>query len=249
MGTRLDNATRLYMEGIRDGDISAIDRYTGDRYTQHSTGVPDGQEGFKAFFRDFLERNPKRDIRIVRGWEDGEYVFVQAYQSLNDGEFEYVTTDFFHTDAQGRIIEHWDVISELGGPGAIDGATAITDLHATEANKRVVQDMLRGCLFPSARAERIADWVAEDIVQHNPDVPDGRAAFAAFAQDADRPLVYDDIVLCAGRGNFVATMSRARLSDQPLCWMDIFRLEDGRVVEHWDNSEPAGTSTVNGGKF
>ena len=103
MGKR-ENAIGLYMDGIRDGNPrEAVARYTGDRYTQHSTGVADGQEGFIAFFEPFIARNPKRDIEIVRGIEDGRYVFVQAFQSLNDGEAQWVTTDLFDTDEEGTL--------------------------------------------------------------------------------------------------------------------------------------------------
>ncbi|MDJ0770472.1 MAG: hypothetical protein QNJ12_16890 [Ilumatobacter sp.] len=74
MGRKLDNAMGLYLEGIRDGDVRpAVERYTGDRYTQHSTGVRDGVEGFVEFFEPFVERTPSRDIRIIRAIEDGRY--------------------------------------------------------------------------------------------------------------------------------------------------------------------------------
>ncbi|WP_256369376.1 hypothetical protein [Tenacibaculum sp. M341] len=44
MSKKLENAKGLYLDGIRDGKIhEAINKYTGDRYTQHSTGVKDGQ--------------------------------------------------------------------------------------------------------------------------------------------------------------------------------------------------------------
>ena len=79
MTAKLDNVRALYMDGIRDGNArAAVEKYTGDRYTQHSTGVRDGVEGFVAFFEPFLERNPVRDIQIVRAIEDGAYVFVHA---------------------------------------------------------------------------------------------------------------------------------------------------------------------------
>ena len=67
MTQKLANATALYMEGIRDGDVrAAVEAYTGDRYTQHSTGVADGVEGFVEFFNPFVENNPVRDIQVVR---------------------------------------------------------------------------------------------------------------------------------------------------------------------------------------
>ena len=89
MTAKLDNAIALYMDGIRDGNArEAVTKYTGDRYTQHSTGVRDGVEGFVEFFEPFLERNPVRDIQIIRSFEDGQYVFLQAYQNLGNGEAE-----------------------------------------------------------------------------------------------------------------------------------------------------------------
>ncbi len=256
MGTRLDNATGLYMVGIRDGKPrQAVRDYTGARYTQHSTGVADGQEGFVAFFEDFIQRNPKRDIRIVRGFEDGQYVFVQAYQSLNDGEFEYVTTDFFDSDADGRIIEHWDVISEFAGPNPfgrtqIDGATEIVDLHKTEENKALVRAMISDCLMPGGRGEHIEEFISgETYIQHNKDAPDGLERFAELVRAENRPLNYLEVVLCVGSGNFVATLSRAEWQGAPYAQVDLFRIEGGLIVEHWDNVEPVPEDTGNSGKF
>ncbi|MGB7448599.1 MAG: nuclear transport factor 2 family protein, partial [Ornithinimicrobium sp.] len=117
MGTGLDSATNLYLQAIRDGDYeSAITTYAGDRYTQHSTPVRDGREGFIEFFEGFVRRNPVRDIQIVRSFQDGRYVFLHVLQSLNDGEFRYVTADIFDTDEAGLLIEHWDVIAQMTGP-------------------------------------------------------------------------------------------------------------------------------------
>ena len=72
---KLTHAKGLYLEGIRDGNMrEALSKHVGDRYTQHSTGVADGKEGFMAFFGPFLERTPVRDIQVVRAIEDGRYV-------------------------------------------------------------------------------------------------------------------------------------------------------------------------------
>jgi predicted SnoaL-like aldol condensation-catalyzing enzyme len=86
MTRKIDNAVALYMEGIRDGNArEAVTKYTGARCTQHSTGVRDGVEGFVEFFEPLLANNPERDIRIVRAIEDGDFVWMQASQSLNGG--------------------------------------------------------------------------------------------------------------------------------------------------------------------
>lgn len=59
MSKKIENAKKLYLEGIRDGKVrEAVTKYTGNRYTQHGTGVADGIEGFLAFFEPFVVRNP-----------------------------------------------------------------------------------------------------------------------------------------------------------------------------------------------
>ena len=68
MRTALENAKALYLTGIRDGrPREAAERYLGKRYTQHSTGVKDGPEGFIEFFEAFVARNPDREIEIGAG--------------------------------------------------------------------------------------------------------------------------------------------------------------------------------------
>jgi len=260
MNPKLENAQRLYMEGIRDGNArEAVTKYTGDRYTQHSTGVRDGVEGFVEFFEPFIERNPKRDIQIIRKWVDGQYVFIQAYQSLNDGESHWVTTDFFDTDENDRIIEHWDVIaaysdSTPSGHTSIDGPTEVTDLDKTEANKALVRNLIRDGLMRGGDPNKLSQYISEDqYIQHNSEVPDGLAHFQQLASAPNRALNYEEIVLLVGQGNFVATLSRTNWNDgktnQDYAQVDIFRIENGKVVEHWDNVEPVPDNDVNSGKF
>ena len=254
---RLAHAKALYLEGIRDGRIhEALEAHVGDRYIQHSTGVGNGKEGFIAFFESFVARNPKREIDIVRAFDDGRYVFVHAYQRLNDGAAEWVTMDMFDTDAEGRAIEHWDCIVPFRGPNPsgrtqVDGATEITDLDRTEANEATVRAMIRDLLMAGGDATKAADYVVEEYRQHNPEVPDGLAPFVALLTAPDRPLFYDEIVLCIARGNFVATLCKAHFGEQPYAQMDLYRLEDGKIVEHWDAAEPvpAPEDVVNAGKF
>ena len=103
MSQRLEYAKGLYLEGIRDVRArDAITKYSGARYTRHSTGVRDGVEGFVEFFEPFLARNPKRDIQILRALEDGRHLFLHVYQSLNDGENEWVTTAFLARTVRAR---------------------------------------------------------------------------------------------------------------------------------------------------
>jgi len=260
MGKKLANAKALYLEGIRDGNArAAVTKYTGSRYTQHSTGVRDGVEGFVEFFEPFIQRNPSRDIQIVRGLEDGQYVFIHAYQNINDGEAQWVTTDFFDTDENDKILEHWDVIAPFcdatpSGHTSVDGPTEVTDLEKTEENKALVRNLLQDALMEGGDPSNIPDYVSADqYIQHNRDVADGLDHFLKLATQPNPLLTYKEIVLLVGQGNFVATLCKANWNDgkvdQDYAQVDLFRIANGKVVEHWDNTEPVPEEDVNSGKF
>ncbi len=237
MSDKLNNAKALYLEGIRDGNArAAITKYTGDRYTQHSTGVADGVEGFVAFFEDFVERNPVRDIQIIRGLVDGPYVFVQALQDLNNGAVKWVTMDLFDTDQEDKIIEHWDVIApfaehSVSGNTQIDGPTEVLDLAQTGANKASVQAFV-DCVLLTGDGGSLEEFVATDCIQHNPEFADG---FAGFPPRSG--LHYQSLFKLIGQGNFVVTYCKASRSGDDYAVFDLYRLQEGMIVEHWCNAE------------
>lgn len=260
MNQKVKNAIALYLEGIRDGNPrEAVAKYTGDRYTQHSTGVKDGQAGFIEFFEPFIERNPIRDIQIIRSLVDGQYVFLQAYQSLNNGEAKWVTTDFFDTDANDKIVEHWDVIAEYcdqtpSGHTSVDGPTEVKDLDKTEENKALVLNLIKDALMEGGDPTNLDRYISKDqYIQHNKEVADGLEHFQQLATAPNRPLYYKEVVLVVGQGNFVATLCRANWKDEQIdqdyAQVDLFRIENGKVVEHWDNVEQVPEHSVNSGKF
>ena len=254
MNQKLANATGLYLEGIRDGNVrEAVETYTGDRYTQHSTGVADGVEGFVEFFEPFIERCPVRDIQVVRSIVDGDYVFVHVYQDINNGKARWVTTDLFDTDEDDRIVEHWDVISafadeSINGHTQVDGPTEIVDEHLTEPNKALVASFVDDVLM-NHRTDTIVDYLGDGFVQHNPDMPDGIEAFQQFMAGPGRDMIYRDVFKLIGQGNLVMVYSHVFFG-QELAVFDIFRVEAGKIVEHWDNMEPIPTGPQpNSGKF
>ncbi|WP_299475505.1 nuclear transport factor 2 family protein [uncultured Roseibium sp.] len=257
---KIHHATGLYMEGIRDGNVwEALNAHTGERYTQHSTGVGDGQQGFADFFGPFLERNPIRHIEVVRAIEDGPYVFLHVYQSLNNGESQWVTGDLFDTDKNDRVIEHWDVIQAFetetkSGRTMVDGATDIEDLEKTDSNKALVKGFCEVCLT-GGDFSRAAEFIsANEYLQHNPNAADGLDGFAAFASELatrGEAMRYWKVHKLIGQGNFVVTLSQVQMGQSHYCVFDIFRLKEGRIVEHWDVTEKilAPEDWNNQGKF
>ena len=253
---KLENAVSLYLEGIRDGKIDVIDHYTGDRYTQHSTGVADGLEGFKAFFKDFLERTSTRDIQVIRTIEDGNYIFVQVYQDIDNGAAKWVTMDLFDTDENDKIIEHWDVIAPYIEPGEtvsgndmILGAFEIRDRDKTEENKALVRSFLTE-VFQNKKHHLLDQFVSRDTyIEHNPHLPNGFETMESIL--ASQVFNYDFIFKVVGEGDHVAVLSKGVYDGEELCIFDLYRIENGRIVEHWDNMEPIPPRNewANSGKF
>ena len=257
MSGRLEHAKGLYLEGIRDGRArEAIAKHTGERYTQHSTGVKDGSEGFVEFFEPFIARNPKREIELVRAIEDGRYVFVHAFQSLNDGETQWVTTDLFDTNEDEKIIEHWDVISAFEGPGPaghtqVDGTTEISDLELTEYNKGRIR-LFMAEVLQNGDLDYFDDYVAEDLIQHAVGLEDGRAAMRNRIEDAhDAGVQCEFVFKLIGQGDFVVSYSKSVMDDDAVAVFNIWRLSEGKIVEHWSNVEtiPPRSEWANSGKF
>lgn len=254
MSEALDRAKALYLRAIRDGDYEwAINAYSGDRYTQHSTPVRDGREGFIEFFAGFVERNPIRDIEIVRSFQDGQYVFLHVLQTLNNGEFRYVTGDIFDTDDQAKLIEHWDIIEEMGAktPGGhtqLDGPSEPRDLELTDANKALVGRFVTEVMI-TGDYDRMSQFVAENCVQHRPGLADGRVAWqVANVASAVRCV---ELHLVVGCGDFVATLAEVEAAGARLAVIDLYRLAGDQIVERWDVIEEITdpSTWVNSGKF
>ena len=258
MNPKITSATGLYLQGIRDGrPREAVEAFTGPRYSQHSTGVPDGKAGFVTFFESFIEQHPKRDIRVVRALVDGSYVFLHVFQDLDEGRSRWITLDFFATDETDRVVEHWDVIAPYAdatpsGHTSVDGPTEVTDVERTTENKALVRALIEDVLMPGGNPHNVDRYIsARTYIQHNREVADGLEHFKPLALMHDRPLVYDEVVLLVGQGNFVATLCTARWEGAPYAQADLFRVEDGRVVEHWDAAEAIAPQAewANSGKF
>lgn len=255
MGKGLENVRRIYMEGIAGGNPrEAVETYTGHRYTQHSTGVADGVEGFLDFFLPFVERNPHREIEIVRIFEDGPWVFCSAYQSLNHGAAEWVTTDLFFTDSDGLILEHWDTIGPYikdttSGENMVRGTSEVDPSADTEANKSVVREYTKQVL-QGRNFDKLDTFVSEDLIERGAQIGPGRAGLAAWIASSAAG-VYEMLFQLIGQGDFVMTYGKRHRDDKDVAVFDIYRLSDGKIVEHWMNDEEISPreTWANSGKF
>ena len=121
---------------------------------------------------------------------------------------------------------------------------ASADPHLA-ANKRLVYDFWRE-VFEAGHMDLAEKYMAADYIQHNPNVPTGRAAFVAFFTQfvkpkAIQPTIQAPVVTMVAEGDkviitFVRTMADAKdpTKKSTTTWFDMFRIENGRIAEHWD---------------
>ena len=80
----------------------------------------------------------------------------------------------------------------------------------------------------------------DNYVQHNPQIGDGLsglgAALQAMAQQGVT-MQYTQIHKVLGQGNFVLTMSEGQFAGKHVSLFDLFRVQNGKIAEHWDTIE------------
>ena len=113
------------------------------------------------------------------------------------------------------------------------------------ANKRLVYDFWREVL-EGGHLDLADKYLAESYIQHNPNVPTGRAGFVEFFSQFSKPKpieasIQGPLVLIVAEGDLVVlsfVSEKVDPKDATLkyttTWFDMFRIADGMIVEHWD---------------
>ena len=107
-----------------------------------------------------------------------------------------------------------------------------------EQNKRTVVEYYELAFNEHKPEEAVEKYVGSQYIQHNPQAPDGPEAFVAFVNAF--PEISVDIRRVIAEGDLVVThgVVKSAADDRGTVAVDIFRLEDGKVVEHWDVLQP-----------
>ena len=228
------------LKAIETGAAEPVAAINPTKYIQHNLAVADGLAGFGAV----LQQLPKGSARVstARVFEDG--VFVMAHTEYNFFGPK-IGFDIFRFE-NSKIVEHWDNLQETTRPNPsghtmIDGPTQVADSGATADNKTLVRNFVTDILV-NGQMDKLAGYFDGDrYVQHNPQIPDGLpglgAALAAMAKQGIT-LKYDRIHTVLGEGNFVLVVSEGHLGGRHSSFYDLFRVENGKIAEHWDTIEP-----------
>lgn len=229
------------LRSIETGDHAAAAVINPDKYIQHNLGVGDGLAGFGAVLAQLPEGSAR--ARTARVFQDGDFVFAHTDYNFFGPKIGF---DVFRFEG-GKVVEHWDNLQERpqqanpSGHTMIDGASELADLDKTEANKELVRAFLDDILV-HGRMEKLAGYFDGDrYAQHNPHVADGLSGLgAALEAMAEKGVTmrYTKVHRVLGEGNFVLAVSEGDMGGTHSAFYDLFRVEGGKIAEHWDTIEP-----------
>ena len=118
-----------------------------------------------------------------------------------------------------------------------------------QQNKQTVLAFYSEAFNDKRPEEAVAKYIGSRYIQHNPQAPDGPEAFIQFVRAfaAQFPELRLDVKRAIAEGDLVMTHSLLKTSpsDRGTAAADIFRLEDGKIVEHWDVLQPVPETSAN----
>jgi predicted SnoaL-like aldol condensation-catalyzing enzyme len=141
----------------------------------------------------------------------------------------------------------------LTGCASVDRSQAEASrmVVSTAANKKLVVDFYRTVFIEKRIIEGFERYVAPGYIQHNPLLQSGREAAVKFLTSRSTRESIADIKRVVAEGDLVVlhVHSRNNLADRGRAVVDIFRVTDGKIVEHWDviqpvPEKPANTNTM-----
>jgi len=123
----------------------------------------------------------------------------------------------------------------------VDGPTEATDLDRTEYNQEIVRSFVDEALI-NGQLNKLENYIdAKHFTEHNPRIGDGlpalHLALSDPASNGGITIKYDIMHRSLAEGDFVLTVSEGSVNGVHSSFFDLFRVANGKLVEHWDTTE------------
>lgn len=240
--TEISNKEKVLslLKSIETGAQEPVEYINPSNYTQHNLGVADGLAGFGAVLQQLPPNSAK--VNTVRAFQEGNFVFTQTDYNFFGPKIGF---DIFRFE-DGLIVEHWDNLQEKpesanpSGHTMLDGTTEIVNLDKTAENKTLVTNFVNDILV-NGKMEKLQGYFdGDNYIQHNPQIGDGLSGLGnalKYMASQGITMKYDKIHRVLGEGNFVLVVSEGSFANKHTSFYDLFRIENGKIAEHWDVME------------
>jgi len=255
MTVDLKSQVSALLKSIETGEPGPVASINASKYIQHNLAVGDGLAGFGAVLQALPKGSAK--VNTVRVFQDGDFVFAHTEYNFFGPKIGF---DVFRFES-GKIVEHWDNLQPTpaapnpSGRTMIDGPTTAQDQGDTSTNKAIVQAFVDDILV-NGRMDKLAGYFdGDNYIQHNPQIADKLSGLGAALQamaKAGVTMKYDRVHKVLGQGNFVLVISEGALAGKHSAFYDLFRVQSGKIAEHWDVIEtiaPKADHKNDNGKF
>ncbi|QMV39824.1 nuclear transport factor 2 family protein [Cohnella cholangitidis] len=225
------------LESFESGNPEAITAYVHpNQYIQHNQGLSDGRAAMLGALDHLKEIGTK--VSIKRVLVDGDYVVLHSVYEFFGPK---IIIDIFRFE-DGLIVEHWDNMQEMvektpSNHTMIDGPVTIKDIDKTDANKEFVKSYVENILLGKNPELLDAYFDGDNYIQHSPHIADDLSGLHAALQALKKKNIkfeYTHVHQVIGQGDFVLTVSEGLFDGQPTAFYDMFRVENGKIAEHWD---------------
>lgn len=126
---------------------------------------------------------------------------------------------------------------------------ATTQLPQSEVNKAIVANYYAR-VWNAKNADALPEYIAADYIQHNPQVPNGRAPLQSFLGGFFQQMPQSSFTVArlVADGDLVVAhcLFKANDADRGTAVVDVYRISEGLLVEHWDVKEAVPESSTNG---
>ncbi|NNE64760.1 MAG: SnoaL-like domain-containing protein, partial [Gammaproteobacteria bacterium] len=115
------------------------------------------------------------------------------------------------------------------------------DLDRTESNREIVRSFVDNILI-EGQLDKLESYFDDgNYIEHNPRIGDGLPALRSALSDPvfneGITIKYDKMHRILAEGNFVLTVSEGSVNGVHSSFFDLFRVAQGKLVEHWDTTE------------